>query len=856
MHGAVLRVTFASNVEAHEPKRVCFREADFNEGPTDSGGYPTIEGQTFRVSSDKIKVRGFAMHIVAEARGVGESKNAKITIETMGRTFACFTSSDTSPASGMVMEVKIATSLISKDQARLSLSREMPPSDTFTETAATAKSIWNELLGRVNVVDSGELTERSTRYLSVFYTGLARALAFPRRLDEVDKNGKVVHYSPYSPDGGVYDGILVTDNGFWDTFRTVYPMLSLLYPDHLGNIVQGWLNSFKEGGWLPSWASPGYRNCMVGTFADVVVADAIVKNVPGFDLDLAARALEKDAFTDPPQTSAGAVGKEGLTRYKSLGFLPNDPGGHDVVSRTLDYGFSDFATGEAYSKMSKEGKGLSVKDLSGKASQLSARAIKAHNALFSRDFGLMVPKDSSGRLGHINALAWGNGYTEGNAWHHSFPPYALTELSRLHGSPAKLADKIRAMLKMPSNFNPGSYGNEIHEMTEARAFAMGQYMHNNQPVHHILYIFAMLGFPKETASNVRQVLDRGYGLDFYAGDEDNGEQGAWFVLSSLGLFSLVPGTTDYVLGTPLFKHVTIARAPIESLNTAASLYTKDFKSIGTGVPSKLNERSLHIIAKGTSETGISWDGIILDDKVVDGVTVSDIDLQNSASVLRFVMEGEDWAKNKPESFIESKSIVLARAAKSGHIEDGVVSTADQGNSVVAAVASASASLAATKDLADIEIAKLKEQHQQREADLKMEAQHNLGMAESLQHRIDILEQQLRIHPNHPSLVGGASNTAQGGGGNSNGGGGGGGDGDGNNNNNNNIGRESNRKFIDTNTNGFFLFEIFVGFSLMTIVIFGFFVGAGWSFCQNISKCFTFNVPAILPLSSKNSAHTV
>lgn len=168
---------------------------------------------------------------------------------------------------------------------------------------------------RVNVIDPGDTSEKATRYLTIFYTGLYRALTFPRRIDEIDENGKMVHYSPYDPHGGVFSGPLVTDNGFWDTYRTVYPLLSLLYPDHLGIITQGidlrvlisffkslnfffssagWLNAFKEGGWLPTWASPGYRNCMVGTFADVVISDAIVKDVKGFDLRVAIEALKKD----------------------------------------------------------------------------------------------------------------------------------------------------------------------------------------------------------------------------------------------------------------------------------------------------------------------------------------------------------------------------------------------------------------------------------------------------------------------------------------------------------------------------------------------------------------------------------
>ena len=151
-----------------------------------------------------------------------------------------------------------------------------------------------------SAADSNSADATNAKHLPIFYTSLARALIFPRHLDEITASGEVVHYSPYDPNGGVHPGLLVTDNGFWDTYRTVYPMLSILYPDALGNIIQGWLNAYREGGWLPSWASPGYRNCMVGTFADVVISDAIVKGITGFDYQLAYKALHKDAYEVPP----------------------------------------------------------------------------------------------------------------------------------------------------------------------------------------------------------------------------------------------------------------------------------------------------------------------------------------------------------------------------------------------------------------------------------------------------------------------------------------------------------------------------------------------------------------------------
>lgn len=418
------------------------------------------------------------------------------------------------------------------------------------------------MLKRVDVVDPGEYSEENNKHMSVFYTSLARALAFPRRIDEVDEHDNVVHYSPYDPNGGrSFSGPLVTDNGFWDTFRTVYPMLSLLYPDHLGDIVQGWLNAYKEGGWLPSWASPGYRNCMVGAFGDVVVADAIMREIPGFDMQLAYGAMHKSSFEAPPGHAGGAVGKEGLQDYIAFGYIPGpDPArGGDHVSRTLDFSFSDFAIANAFQKLSAYPEFSSKKSqLLKDAETLSKRASRATSSLYDNGSGLMRSKDRNGHMSNrFQATEWGNGYTEGNAWHHSFPPYDLPTLAKLHGGVPQLLKTLHHMLTIPSGFMAGSYGREIHEMTEMRALAMGQYGHNNQPCHHILYLFAELGERATTELKVREVLDRAYGRDFYAGDEDNGEQGAWFVLSALGLFSTSPGSEKWVIGSPLFKHVRI-----------------------------------------------------------------------------------------------------------------------------------------------------------------------------------------------------------------------------------------------------------------------------------------------------------
>ena len=198
-------------------------------------GHPIITGINKRVSQDKLPINRFGLHIRIHSDVTADVRNEHDIICMIFQN------------SAETVTVRLATSLISGEQAKVNLDRELDSKKGFDDVAKAAKDTWHHMLKRADVIDPGKDTGRTHNYLTIFYSGLARALAFPRRLDEIDANGKVVHYSPYDPNGGVYYGISVTDNGFWDTFRTVYPMLSLIYPEHLGDIIQGWLSAYKEG---------------------------------------------------------------------------------------------------------------------------------------------------------------------------------------------------------------------------------------------------------------------------------------------------------------------------------------------------------------------------------------------------------------------------------------------------------------------------------------------------------------------------------------------------------------------------------------------------------------------------------
>jgi hypothetical protein len=307
---------------------------------------------------------------------------------------------------------------------------------------------------------------------------------------------------------------------------------------------------------------------MVGTYADVVIADAILKDIPGFDRELAWQAMHKDSYEAGGKKGQG--GKLNYQDYASFGYIPAER--PDSVSGTLDFAFSDFAVSLAATKLGHPGE----------ADELHRRAVNAKRQLFDVNSGLMRPKGRGGFFIYKEPHMWGNGFTEGSAWHHSFPAFDLPGLVGLHGSPEKLARRIVELTDTPGTFVPGSYKLTIHEMEEMRALGLGQYAHNNQPVHHVLFLLAGLDeaqpkctdaahreldkaedafCPRLISENmVHKVLQRAYGLEFYGGDEDNGEMGAWYVLASLGLFEPAPGTKHgYSLGSPLFRHVNVHR---------------------------------------------------------------------------------------------------------------------------------------------------------------------------------------------------------------------------------------------------------------------------------------------------------
>jgi predicted alpha-1,2-mannosidase len=423
--------------------------------------------------------------------------------------------------------VRVATSFISHDQAHLNLHRELAGRG-LVEVSEEAGRLWDRWLGRVQA-DGGSESDRRTLYSCLYRVGL-----WPMSMHELDSSGQWRHYSPHT--GGVHPGLLVTNNGFWDTYRTVYPLLRLIDPVGFGQIMEGWLAHHREGGWMSRWASPGYRECMIGTHSDAIVSEAILGGIGGFDHDEAYEAVRRHAFE--PAEGHRRYGRQALREYLDLGYVPYESV-ESALSWTLDNAHCDWCLGRIAQKLGRHDD----------ARSLLARG-QNYRHVWDPGTQFFRPRLRDGQwVEPFGEFQWGYGYVEGGPWQYRFQvPHDPQGLAELMGGTDALLAKLEAMLSAPPRFNVGRYGREVHEMTslsmavDASGRSFGQYAHSNQPVHAFLLLPAVLGRPEWTARQVERVMRGLYSPDTFPGDEDNGEMAAWYVLGALGRVSPCPGS--------------------------------------------------------------------------------------------------------------------------------------------------------------------------------------------------------------------------------------------------------------------------------------------------------------------------
>ncbi|MDE5657317.1 MAG: GH92 family glycosyl hydrolase [Muribaculaceae bacterium] len=436
---------------------------------------------------------------------------------------------------GEQVNARVASSFISPEQAMLNLGEL--GNDSFEQVKQKGYDRWNDVLGRIEVEDD------DIDRLRTFYSCLYRSVLFPRSFYEIGADGKAVHYSPYN--GKVLPGYMFTDTGFWDTFRSLFPFLNLMYPSMNEKMQEGLANAYKESGFLPEWASPGHRGCMVGNNSASVVADAYLKGVDCGDIETLWEAVVSGTDKVHPQVSS--TGRLGHEYYNKLGYVPYDVNIKENVARTLEYAYDDWCIYRLGRKLGKSKKELEP---------FARRAMNYRN-VFDKEHNLMRGKNADGSFqAPFNPLKWGDAFTEGNSWHYTWSVFHDPKgLIGLMGGNDKFNHMLDSVFILPPIFDESYYNSVIHEIREMQIMNMGNYAHGNQPIQHMIYLYNYSGQPWKAQYWVREVMDRMYtpAPDGYCGDEDNGQTSAWYVFSALGFYPVCPGSGQYVLGAPLFK---------------------------------------------------------------------------------------------------------------------------------------------------------------------------------------------------------------------------------------------------------------------------------------------------------------
>ena len=440
---------------------------------------------------------------------------------------------------GEVVNVQVASSFISEEQALRNLGELKD--GCFDRIKAEGRKTWNNVLGKI------EIEDQNIDHKRTFYSCLYRSVLFPRSFFEYDAQGKVVHYSPYN--GKVLPGYMFTDTGFWDTFRCLFPLLNVMYPSMNTKMQEGLVNAYKESGFLPEWASPGHRGCMVGNNSASIVADAYLKGLRGYDAEELWKAVVHGANNVHPTVSS--TGRLGHEYYNKLGYVPYDVKINENVARTLEYAYDDWCIykfGKALGKSEKELK------------PFLARAYNYKN-VFDPETKLMRGRNKDGKFQTpFSPLKWGDAFTEGNSWHYSWSVFHDPQgLINLMGGKQIFNQMLDSVFNVPPLFDDSYYGGVIHEIREMQIMNMGNYAHGNQPIQHMIYLYGYSGQPWKTQYWIREVMDKLYNAnpDGYCGDEDNGQTSAWYVFSAMGFYPVCPGSNQYVLGVPYFDKLTL-----------------------------------------------------------------------------------------------------------------------------------------------------------------------------------------------------------------------------------------------------------------------------------------------------------
>lgn len=581
-HAAILRFTFPANATAANV--VLDARADRSNAKMDYNG----DG-TFTTTAEDRKNGQQIMHIYGEFNktptawhqgtegGVGMFQFAK----TSGQE--------------LVVELQVATSFISQAQAKQNW-KEVEGKN-FDQVKSDALKAWNDALGTIEVTGGSE-HERVT-----FYSNLYRCFLYPTNMSETTAEGKTVHANVY---GGTTptEGPFVYNNGFWDTFRTAWPLYSIMEPVKAGELLNGLVQHYLDNGWVPRWVAPGGSDCMVGTNSDNIFADALNRGIE-FNVENAYASALRNGSVYVPTEGGSTSGRRYMEDQIFRGYVPQDDkgGGNWTSSFAFSWGLEGTGTDFAIAAMAKklrdgveDKSSAEWKKYNDEYRYFTSRSLNYVNVFnetaSAGSTGWFRAKDADGNWlqtsEDFNPVAMGWGYCEDNAWNYAFPYHDGRGVANLYGiargedGRTALGDKLDEAYSALNTADPGNWTGH-KENWEGRETKQGQIHMDNQPAHHIPYMYLYTDQPWKTAYWVRDTLDRLYvGEEIgqgYFGDEDNAEASAWYVLSALGLYPLTNGNGVTALGTPLFEKAVIHRDDDTTITITAENVSRENKYV-------------------------------------------------------------------------------------------------------------------------------------------------------------------------------------------------------------------------------------------------------------------------------------
>lgn len=442
-------------------------------------------------------------------------------------------------APGVTLIVKVGISSVSTENARRNLETEIPAWD-FDAVRAAARETWRQALSRVEI-EGGTPAEQT-----IFYTALYHTLLQPNTYSDVDGRYRIAGDRVLRADGYTR----YTTFSLWDTFRAAHPLYTILEPTRTVDFIRSMLGHFEETGRLPVWELWGNEtDCMIGYHAASVITDAYAKGIRGFDAELALTAMQASAERDTP----------GLNAYRKFGYIPSDVES-ESVSKTLEYAYDDWCIGEfAYLLDHPEGHGDDERTIRPSEADphrtITAdfqRRAKSWMNLLDPATGFMRPKTDARFKPLFQPTDVDFNFTEANSWQYSFfVPHDTSHLAATLGGDSTFCARLDSLFTASTQ----TTGRTQADITGL----IGQYAHGNEPSHHIAYLYSIAGQPWKTQARVREIMNTMYAArpNGLAGNEDCGQMSAWYVLSALGFYSVLPGDPRYVIGSPLFRKATI-----------------------------------------------------------------------------------------------------------------------------------------------------------------------------------------------------------------------------------------------------------------------------------------------------------